>query len=165
MLIGNYTLGFQHDTVRLNGAPYLERWFVYIFGCTLRLHKFYRGDDDRAPHDHPWAFWTFPLSGYWERVHKSPPCRICHSTAGVCTWNHKGSNATQEHYVKPWRLHYRPSSYQHMVIGNQRGYIGSPENAIFGTAKPFWTIVVTGRKDRSWGFYPDGKYVYWKDFK
>lgn len=149
MLRGNYVLGYQHDTVRLNGAPYLERWFVYILGCTLRLHKFYRGDDERALHDHPWPFWTFPLTGYWERVYRF-------------TW-YSDEEFEETHYVKPWRLHYRPSKYRHMVLGTRAK--ADKRGVKFWTPEPFWTIVVTGRKDRSWGFYPDGKYVYYRDFK
>jgi hypothetical protein len=153
MLKGNYVLGYQHDTVNLQGSPYLERWFVYIFGCTVRLHKFLRGDDDRAPHDHPWPFWTFPLTGYWES-----------------TWDEHGGKVT--HFVKPRRLHYRPSRYRHMVLGSSRfrwlDFItGHPVDdwTEYRTPKPFWTIVVTGRKDRSWGFYPNGEYVYYRDFQ
>ena len=125
--IGSYTLGFEHSTVGIQGRPYLERWFVMLFGCTIRLHKFYRGDDDRALHDHPWRFWTFPLRGYWERT-----------PAGT-------------QYVKPWRLHYRPSGYQHTVVDFRGGV-------------PAFTLVVTSRKERRWGFWPGGKFVYYKDF-
>lgn len=135
-----YNLWFEHDTVRLNGAPYLERWFVYILGRTLRLHKFYRGDDDRAVHNHPWKFWTFPLTAYWELL---------------------GDGTYQK--VAAYRWHYRPSSYQHMVQGSHAK--ADKRGVKFSTPVPFWTIVVTGRKDRSWGFYPGGKYVYYRDFK
>lgn len=138
-MLGNYTLGFQHDVVRLNGEPYLERWFVYLFGRTIRLHKFFRGDDDRALHDHPWKFWTFPLTAYWEYV----------------------PNGTQKVEARRW--HYRPSRYQHMVLGSHAK--ADKRGVKFSTPDPFWTIVVTGKKDRSWGFYPDGKYVYYRDFK
>ena len=57
--------GVTHDLVHENGAPYLERWILW-FGYTLRLHKFHKGDDDRAFHDHPWWFITIPLKSYQE---------------------------------------------------------------------------------------------------
>ncbi len=139
-MLGNYTLGFQHDTVSLNGSPYLKRWFVYILGRTVRLHKFYRGDDARAVHDHPWAFWTFPLRSYWEVL---------------------GDGTTQ--LVERFKWHHRPSSYQHIVLGSHAK--ADKRGVKFWTPEPFWTIVVTGRKDRSWGFWPNGKYVYYRDFK
>jgi hypothetical protein len=125
--------------VRIKGEPYLERWFVYLLGFTLRLHKFYRGDDDRAVHDHPWPFITFPFRGYWERVRE------------------REDNQIVLNYVHAWRFHRRPSRYQHWVIGP----------LLFDDGKQFppcFTFVMTGRKDRSWGFYPGGEYMYWQDY-
>lgn len=148
-----YNLWFEHDLVKIGGVVYLERWFCYLLGFTVRLHKFHRGDDDRAVHDHPWAFITFPFKGYYERVHLNAPGEY------------------RIHFVKPWGFHYRPSSYQHMVLGTHysEGWKAKgpqPElKAMWLTPKPFFTFVVTGRKDRAWGFWPDGKYVYWRTFQ
>lgn len=135
--IGNYSLGLERTTVRIKGEPYLGRWILYVRGYTLRLHKFFRGDDARAPHDHPWAFWTLPLCrGYYESVPD----------------NFKGGQFVK--WVSGWRWHYRPSSYQHIVL--------DPDG-------PFWTVVVTGRKDRSWGFWPGvtgaRKFVPWRQWE
>lgn len=149
-----YNLWFEHDVVWIGSEKYLERWFMYFLGFTIRLHKFYRGDDDRAPHDHPWAFITFPLTGYWEKVP-----------------NYYGDLMPQ--YVAPFRFHYRPAWYQHIVIGanfcrGQRGQI------LVHYGKPFYTVVLTSRKQRSWGFWPQidvdstgtirCMFVYWRDF-
>lgn len=48
---------------------YLRRFFIFRskwigknFG-DLYLHKIYRSDDDKDPHDHPWSFRTFVLKG------------------------------------------------------------------------------------------------------
>lgn len=51
--------------------PYLRRWFVIprnpIFN--VYLHQFLRDDDDRALHDHPWAWCSILLRGqYIERT-------------------------------------------------------------------------------------------------
>jgi hypothetical protein len=131
-----YNLSLQHDTVLINGQPYLERRIVYLFGFTFRLHKFFRGDDDRALHDHPWPFTTFPLTGYWERTEDG------------------------EQYVEAFRFHRRPSRYRHMVLGSHRERwvnqfgVEIREWTRFHTPRPFMTLVVTGRKDRSWGVLP-----------
>lgn len=118
---GNYSMGLERTTVRIKGEPYLGRWILYVGGFTLRLHKFWKGDDARAPHDHPWGFATFPLcDGYWEHV-----------------TNPNGDLV--ENWVSGWHWNARPSSYQHIVLD---------------PPVPFYTIVVTGRKDRSWGFWP-----------
>ncbi len=48
--------------------PYLHRWYVFKTArVTLFVHKFVRSDEDRALHDHPWAFLVIPLwRGYIE---------------------------------------------------------------------------------------------------
>lgn len=134
-----YNFWFEHDVVGIDSAPYLERWFMYFFGFTFRVHKFYRGDDDRAPHDHPWAFLTFPLTGYFEQVF---PGDIY-------------GNGLVRH-VKPWRFHFRPSRYQHIVLGSTKCCWPFDPKAVgrYWSPVPFYTIVITSRKQRSWGFWP-----------
>lgn len=146
-----YNLWFCHDLVKLGGEIYLERWYMYLLGFTLRLHKFHRGDDERAVHDHPWPFLTLPFKGYWERIGYKRHAQL--------------GDSVNVQYVAPFRFHYRPSSYQHIVLGSDLA-CASPGGRWSGcTPKPFFTFVITGRKDRSWGFWPNGKYVYYKDFK
>jgi hypothetical protein len=87
--------GLEFSTVLHDDSPYLQRWIVYLGGFTLRLHKFHRGDDDRAPHDHPWWFITFPFRSYEEVVPEG----------GVL----------MHRVVKAFRFHYRPATYQHIV--------------------------------------------------
>lgn len=84
-------LGATHDLVHEAGEPYLERWILW-FGCTLRLHHFHKGDDDRAFHDHPWWFVTLPLNPYLERLVNG-----------------------KRRLVKPFRPHYRPAKHRHIV--------------------------------------------------
>lgn len=131
--LGNYSLGLEHSVIRVRGVPYLGRLILYAAGCTLRLHRFYKGDDARAPHDHPWSFWTFPLcDGYHELVVNS-------------------HGELELKWVHGWRWHYRPSSYKHIVLD---------------PLKPFYTIVVTGRKDRNWGFWLASEtFVPWREWK
>lgn len=45
-------------------TPYMIRW--YLFDCRfggVMLHRFFRSDDDRDLHDHPWAFLSIILRG------------------------------------------------------------------------------------------------------
>lgn len=51
--------------VKDDGAPYLERYFLFrAFGVTAYLHRFVASDPDRGLHDHPWrAAMTVILSG------------------------------------------------------------------------------------------------------
>lgn len=142
---GNYRLGFEASTVWIAGRKYLDRWFLKIFGFTVRLHRFHRGDDDRAVHDHPWSFITFPFKGYYERVH-------------VLTW-YTDEEFDEIRFVKPWRFHFRPAKYQHMVLGSEM------RSGEFVTPKPFFTFVITGRFARKWGFWPDGRFVEYSVFQ
>lgn len=133
--------GFDRSTVYVGFDRYLDRWILYVAGYTLRLHRFWRGDDDRASHTHPWWFVTFPLAAYYERVYHN----------GCYFWGR---------HVRAWRFHYRPANFEHYVVERSQVYAGGPE------AGSWWTIVLTGRKVDTWGFYPEpGKFVNWKDWK
>lgn len=140
-------VGFEMSRVEHGGVPYLDRLILYVGGPTLRLHKFWRGDDDRAPHDHPWGFWTFPFRDYFEKAYRDD---------GSWYWN----------LVKRWRLHWRPAPYRHIVVGQARfsaanGKVLWPEV----TKQPFWTFVVTANYERKWGFWPAGsKFVPWREW-
>lgn len=135
---GHFRLGVEFSRVQVDGVPYLDRYIAYIGGPTLRLHKFYRGDDDRAPHTHPWRFWTFPLADYWERV-----------------WASDNGRYLGRFVVKAWRFHSRPANYRHVVEGRADRKTG-----------PFWTFVTTGSRKHEWGFYPEpNKFVPWREWK
>lgn len=116
--------GFDRSTVYVNDQRYLDRWILYVNGWTLRLHRFWRGDDDRASHTHPWFFITFPLNDYLECVYKQ-------------------GRFVGPRWVKRFRFHYRPADFEHYVK--------------YGVAKSWWTIVLTGPKRDTWGFYPFDK--------
>jgi hypothetical protein len=47
------------------GRPYLCRWYILPRNrwCNAYLHQFWRSDDDRALHDHPWWSLSLCLSG------------------------------------------------------------------------------------------------------
>ena len=90
--IGSAKFGWTHDLVFDENLPYLERWIIWL-GFTIRLHKFHKGDDDRAFHDHPWWFVTMPFSTYLERTPRSNDLVA----------------------VKAWRPHFRSAKYRHIV--------------------------------------------------
>jgi len=115
---------------------------VWLGGPTLRLHKFYKGDHDRHMHDHPWNFWTFPLSDYYEwadELQFSDPEWI---TPGF---------SRRHNFVKGWRFHYRPAEYRHIVQSLPGG-------------KPIYTLVATGRRVRPWGFWVNGDFVNYREY-
>jgi hypothetical protein len=134
--IGGYRFGAEFSPVSIDAGPYLDRWILYLgFGC-LRLHRFWRGDDNRAPHDHPADFWTFPLASYVEDVY--------HEDGLV---GHRN--------VRAFRVHYRPATFRHIVVGRLD----------FWDTRPFWTIVWFAKRRREWGFWPFPKFfVHWKEW-
>lgn len=127
--------GAERSTILFRSSRYMTRWILW-FKCCLRIHKFWRGDDDddRAPHDHPSDFWTFPLVSYTEKFWDST------------------NRIFRVQVVQRFRWHYRPAEYRHIVIGRADG-------------KPIWTIVFMGRWRRKWGFWPDpDTFVYWREW-
>jgi len=64
--------GKPHMIIGDEDDIYLKRWYLIPRNrrCNIYLHHFLRSDDDRAPHDHPWPFWSVILTkGYLEHVY------------------------------------------------------------------------------------------------
>jgi len=145
--------GVEKSTVWIGNEKYLTRWILYVGGGTLRLHKFWRGDDGRASHTHPWWFITFPLAPYIEDVYRQ----------GI--W--KGRRV-----VKAFRPHFRSAKFEHIVISRA---VQKVDTDMFAVAtlpywardpRPFYTIVISGHRSNAWGFYPEpGLFIYWRDYK
>jgi hypothetical protein len=58
--------GLDRSTiVHEDGAPYLERYHIVdTRHVQVRIHHWLSSDDQRAPHDHPWANTTLVLAGH-----------------------------------------------------------------------------------------------------
>lgn len=137
--------GLETNTVFINGARYLDRWILYVGGPCIRLHRFWRGDDDRAVHNHPWLFWTLPLADYTEVVEEQ--------NVNANTGEFEAGSYFKRHgLVRAWRLHKRPAKYRHFVVGRADGL-----------PMPFWTIVFAASHSNKWGFWPTPyTFVYWR---
>ena len=130
--------GEPHFKIGGSDSPYMLRWFVLPRNgrFNIYLHKFLRDDDDRALHDHPWWFISIMVKGgYVETL-------ACEHEDVVIE-------------RKSPSIAYRSATARHRV-------------ALFknsdGTAKPCWTIVITGRKAREWGFWCPKGFVPWQKF-
>lgn len=131
---------------------YLRRFFIYprnkdfsknVVKRRLYLHKFYKGDEDPHPHSHPWPFTSLLLTrGYWEET----PANQAEATGEdhlQSTVLYRKELLTGE--MRKWRFYprfsilHRPAKWQHRVklVDNQ----------------PVWTLVRTGVKERTWGFW------------
>lgn len=130
---------------RDDGRIYLNRWHLLPRNrfLNLYLHQFLGSDDDRALHDHPWWFVSWIIKGeYIEHT----PTRY-QQQLGV-TW-------TRIHSRTRWSVAYRPAKWAHRVQLLPDGV---------GGEKPVWTIILTGPKIRSWGFYCPQGWVHWWRF-
>lgn len=50
---------------------------------------------------------------------------------------------------KPGRVLFRPATWQHAVVID---------------GKPAWTLIFVGRRSRRWGFWPEGKWCWWRKY-
>lgn len=119
--------------------PYLMRWYLIPRNERLNvyLHKFLRDDDDRALHDHPWWFVSVMLKGsYIEHL-------------GEDWYGYKVDIVR-----KRFSTAFREAEHRHRVVLLKRN----------GVPIPCWTLVVTGRKVREWGFWCPKGFVPWYDF-
>jgi hypothetical protein len=132
----------EHD------EPYMTRiWFG-----RLRLHIFYRGDNDPDCHDHPWDFWTFPLTPYVEEV-----------LVAIRDAIPEGTKPRPQRYqrvrqvVPAFQWTFRKATHTHRVLG--RAYKSNGKIV---------TIVWRGKGERPWGFIKDREgrwcWVTWKEY-
>lgn len=120
------------------GRPFLARLTILtLFGCSLKLHIFIRSDADAELHDHPWGFWTFVLCGGYHEV----------TPDGVIT-------------RKPWNLSYRPAKWRHRVALRIKD-LGHGRTEEIHCA----TLLLTTPVKRDWGFWRDGKFIPWREFR
>lgn len=165
-------------------TPYMTR---VVLG-RLRLHIFHRGDADPDPHDHPWGFWTFPLTPYAEEVTVIAKAERDYAdvpNAVLFALDFESDDAevrvVWQQIVPAWRLSHRPATHTHRVISRVRdtnkpiwdpdGFYEdpkvSPQRWEYAPG-PIITIVWTDGTDRPWGFLKtrDGRWCWqaWRQY-
>lgn len=128
-----------------DGDLYLHRRRIVqtpAFG--VYVHRIYREDFDRHPHDHPWQFVSVILrGGYWERVHEAAPLadgRILMdrvNLTGRLVYRRRGS------------VHLHRYSRAHRITKVKPGTI---------------SLVVVGRRRGGWGFWTAEGFRPWRDY-
>lgn len=131
--------GKPHFVIGGGSSPYMLRWYLLPRNrrFNIYLHKFLRDDDDRALHDHPWWFVSIILKrGYTEVTENGEIDRRAGSIA------------------------FRPATHRHRVVLDKwtEFYAGTT------VTEPCWTLVATGRKHRTWGFWCPKGFVPWHQF-
>jgi hypothetical protein len=104
-------------------CPYLHRWALNFGIGSIRLHHWIRSDDKRAPHDHPWWFVTLVLKG---------------SYTDRTFLNPDSTPMWETDKLQTGAIRYRPANHRHIVDVTPGGC---------------WTLMITGKKIRNWGFW------------
>ncbi|KAA3510128.1 hypothetical protein [Agrobacterium rosae] len=144
-------------------SPYMTRVWI----GRLRLHIFHRGDLDADCHDHPWDFWTFPLTSYVEEV--------VHPVDPDFAYSEQSSFRIRRELVRAFQLHFRPATHCHRVIGRWNGawvLNWKSDNVDFTDPdtndRRVITVVWRGKASRKWGFLKnrDGRWcwIHWKEY-
>jgi hypothetical protein len=129
---------FKKEIIRRDdGTPYLIRWFIIYRSWfgQIMLHKILLTDND-CPHDHPWSFTSIMLKGTY----------IEHEHRGFTSFWH----LVRSRKITAPAIMFRPASWAHTL-------------EIPG--KPVWTLVFTGRKSRSWGFWTKKGWLHHSKYK
>lgn len=115
-------------------GPYLNRWWVIprnrLFN--VYLHQFLRDDDDRALHDHPWAWCSLLLRGGY----------VEHTIAAGGIHHRHVRHAPSVKFSLPSRAH-RVELFK---------WWGPPDYARCVPSR-CWTLFITGPVVRQWGFH------------
>lgn len=121
-------------------GDYMERWWLLpensIVPYTIRVHHFLRADKERDRHNHPWPFRTFIAKGWYDEE--------------AALW--RGPGLPREEIntrVSAGDTYARSVMDAHRVVKVSDGGV--------------WTIVITGKKRRPWGFYVGAQCEKWVD--
>ena len=126
--------------------PYLLRWYVIPRNRFLNvyLHRFLRSDDDRALHNHPWT-WNF--SWLLQSAYREILPEVADDPSG----------RTQTFLRREGSVRLRRGEAFHRIELLRSA--GVPRREI-----PVWTLFITGKRVRSWGFACPQGFKDWKDF-
>lgn len=126
------------------GTPYLIRYFLYKPKTKgkgrIYIHHIMRSDYDRALHDHPWSFKSVLLwGGYREHTtYTDMEYRPVRGKWKPTFFNASSDEALHCDFNAPCVL-LRPAAWRHRLDLRDN--------------KPVWSLVFTGPKERSWGFW------------
>jgi len=125
--------------------PYLLRWHIIPRNrfFNIYLHQFLRDDDDRALHDHPWGSVSIILKGEYME----------HLADGSQRWADCGT------------IRFRRAKTAHRISlrWDFTKEVMREGGAQFAR-KPAWTLFITGRRVREWGFHCPQGWRHWRDF-
>lgn len=121
------------------GELYLRRWrIVQTPWFAVYLHKIATPDKDRDLHDHPWPFVSLVLRGGYDELLW---------TGREDAHEHRGPHMERRGWLS---IGFRRATDAHRIVRLHHA--------------PTWTLVFTGRRRRSWGFYTERGFVDWREY-
>lgn len=168
----------DEDLKRANGADYLHRWWIIPRNRVLNiyLHKFLGDDADDVLHDHPWPSWSLILRGkYIERL---PDNKVKIYRRGNFIYRPAGHahriKLFKDKVYKPVEIPPMPEKFEarnsrehDMVDAFMFAFAersANPPLVLTKVPRRVWTLFITGRKVREWGFHCESGWVHWKMF-
>lgn len=135
-------------------SPYLTRYTLfYTPWIHLCIHVFHRSDADEL-HDHPWPFASLILWGGY--IEESASKHAADMDRGTGEGFHRMVHCerlykrTRREIIRPGRLIVRSAEHAHRVeLINGRKAV---------------TLVLMGRKTRSWGFFTSAGWEHWREY-
>lgn len=139
MIILSRLFGTPEEINGRNICPtYLYRWIVMkTRWFNVYLHHFVSDDWSLDLHDHPKRFISVGLKGRYVEITPDP----------------KGGTKTRT-FTAPWIRSF-PADHIHR-LRMVRGWLGEIEDC--------WTLVITLKTTRSWGFWHNGTFVGWRSY-
>ena len=137
--IGKWQFGGKRIITDDPDNPLMIRWKILrtsTFG--IFIHKFCRSDHERALHDHPWSFVSIILKGGYKEIFEEKLDHLYGLTAQYEEWRRPGS------------ILIRPATWKHRVI--------------LEPGKTSWSLVFVSGRTRKWGFWPGGKWCWWRTY-
>lgn len=157
-----------HDTLVVGGAPYMRRWYVLGYApgdlnapvgspgntrsgrwwrlpFAVRIHEIVASDDSRAFHDHPWPFVSILLRGAYDET--------------TPAWSGPVVLAfpTPDDERNPVRRFSAPAV--NIKSAEDLHVLTIPEGG-----RSVWTLFLTARKRRTWGFAGPFGWIGWREF-
>jgi hypothetical protein len=122
-----------------DGDIYLDRIYIVqtpLFG--IMLHRIFRPDNQRDLHNHPWPFFSILLRGQYTEQYRDGA-------------DDQPDSEVLQHRRVRW-INWKGLRSRHRIAWCSRS--------------PIWTLVFTGRKSRTWGFFvEDGtRFIKWTEY-
>lgn len=145
-----------HSNYEGEPTPYLVRYVLFRTRfLSIYIHRFLLPDDE-VPHDHPFHFITYIVSGgYREQRWQQGRGRLAAHSKHILKWS---KERLPDAIRKPGSFALRKKSDIHRVVLDRPYALEEKELA------PLSICIIGPIKKNGWGFYPDKSFVLAGDF-